>query len=642
MLRGWVPCVRGMSDEGMAGDIPCTTLVDVDLVLDGDRVIGCVIHDGHVVLSEPRNTLMASFGDLRKTFRASFGPDDAPRLVIVTQLDSTRRVETDARFELFAHVIAVMRACASGEDVECAHRLRSYCEDEQARSHPGRDDGWLLASFVSDLHVALERLAPFLRLLDPVAMQGAVDPGTKGPLFPGSYAALDRFSDPHAPFAKAWVHRPRFRRLSTRLSDLHRRMGRSAPWEGALDVDVPLRRAMTVGTAGSERGAALAFRLSDVLDAMEGDEAAAFGAAIDVNDRDLDAVDVAARCLSSYPVRWVPLDTRGWLDFAACSPAAIHAARWAPNGMAARMLGAKGDWGYLRRRLGLDGMPPDVGSRSLAQAIEDMGDVVRALHRQVAWPAETLAGSPVAGGILPVMVSHDEGTRGLLFDGRPIPRMLELSREWHRRREAIDRAIETAEPAVAWTPGLPDAEFGSLSVKVLANAGELRKEGAEGDDPDGVEGLGHCVGSYAQSCLEGRSRIVSIRRRVAGGTSPVRLSTAQLVLEDGRPVVLQHRGRSNTEPPAMAQGALRAYVADLVSGRLAMDPSVFVVRRSPVRSPAGYDPYVPGLWDTAFAAWSPFLPRGVRRATATELAAIVTRRRRRDEAWLPHSPVLGR
>jgi hypothetical protein len=121
-------------------------------------------------------------------------------------------------------------------------------------------------------------------------------------------------------------------------------------------------------------------------------------------------------------------------------------------------------------------------------------------------------------------------------------RMVEASDVWHA--DAI-LAMDEGD-ARSWTPLLPEPiVIGDVVATELSSAAALRQE---------TRDLKHCVGTggYADSCMNGRTRIVSLRvpRRRTRSTMELRLVADKWTCP-------QHRGPSNSAPKKELVAAAR-------------------------------------------------------------------------------------
>jgi hypothetical protein len=260
----------------------------------------------------------------------------------------------------------------------------------------------------------------------------------------------------------------------------------------------------------------------------------------------------------------------------------------------------------------------------LEYAVKDVGDMTDAFYRQLILPSIT---REVVDENLLQIGCYLRLAR-LITDGRSLPRLLEMSRRWHGMQPLIDARLAALSPeleiASHWPAGLPNWSFDDIDVVVLTSKAMLVDEGRYGVNVDGSKGLSHCVGGYSETCRAGKSRIVSLRRRLTGGGFE-RLSTAELV-DIRRGIgfqVIEHRGDSNRPSPDESQRALQAYQATCRREELFVDwngltplPSI-----NSVEALCGYDWRKPGNIEEAIAIWSPCLPGHVRRMTPREIAA---------------------
>lgn len=122
-----------------------------------------------------------------------------------------------------------------------------------------------------------------------------------------------------------------------------------------------------------------------------------------------------------------------------------------------------------------------------------------------------------------------------------------LNGRWHAAQvEASTRSA--AAGGVKW-PGMLRSPFVHEGIEIveLTTGAALRKEGIA---------MSHCVSMYQGYCLQGQSRVLSIRR------NGVRLSTVELKRVDSPRgfVVAQHYRESNLPAPSEATGALNAWL----------------------------------------------------------------------------------
>ena len=329
--------------------------------------------------------------------------------------------------------------------------------------------------------------------------------------------------------------------------------------------------------------------------------------------------------LLALPEEWTPRTSREWNGFR----------RFVTVTKPIRV--ALGDWTHLEAYGGDWSRGAwDDGARDQTlpnEAGQDVVDMVRAFEREVVLPAlarrgiatddETVTAWLVTRPTPSLMTAAE-----LLLRGKGFPAMTELSRRWHRRRQAIEEAIRPGQAeGGSWpVPFVPVTEPDGIRLVALATPDELRAEGHDGP-LDGVAGLAHCVSGYAGDCDSGMCVIVSLRRVDAKGGF-VRLATLQLV----PPIpgisgwkVAQLRGHRNAAPTPEAEAAARRLAKGLTSGEIptlpAWNEQAWPRRRVAVPVPPR-DPFDEAAFDVALEAWTPLLRRPLRTAAGFEAGLL--------------------
>ncbi len=464
-------------------------------------------------------------------------------------------------------------------------------------------------------------IEPFLRTLDPVALDLAGDAGEPH-VRVEAYGWLDRTFAPEAPLAAAWRAKPWMRETLTEIllagPEAFARAVAAGP--GALD-DLCRAHFATRVARRTDGWDGLYDVLEDIgpviVDVPEGPKSALRWSSRLMGN--VEEIGVrAARLACRLPRSWVPRATAEWTAFLACVPAVEMAVGGASLGEAGAMLNARGDWGGLGRRLaaatGTEGL-----NGGLVRSVADVADMVRAYSNQVVVPAVALAGLPPLGHCAVTR------SRNLILSGRTVCRILDSSRRWHAHAAAIAAALPSAGTTDSWPAALPDLRRGAVTVTVLATRGDLIDEGTSGPDRHGVRGLSHCVGGYAGTCLRGERRVLSIRH-VDGCGSVTRLSTVEVAVECGRVRVHQHRGLRNSEPGQAAVDALAGYLSAFADGRLRCPAWLPVTRTGsdPASDHAGYDVRDPGAWEAVRDLWAPLVPGPLRGLGPRDLASLAS------------------
>lgn len=324
--------------------------------------------------------------------------------------------------------------------------------------------------------------------------------------------------------------------------------------------------------------------------------------------------------LSALPASWCPSDPGQWEAFSRLAPVMIEACGWLWDGRSLNdFLLVGGDWPRYEARLAA--AVPD--GQTVAFAVGLVRDVGRAYAEQVVVPAMRLSREPLDWF---ARLDHDERfarsgrlAARCLWDDRSLVRILELSRRWHRDREAMAVSVDAFDPDLArrttWDKVLPDLAVDGVDVVCLGSARALREEGTSGVNPDGSRGMSHCVGSYVGRCLSGQGRILSLRRP---GSSPVeRLSTAHVTSGMGRLRVVEHRACGNASPSDECVSTLSRYLERASRMGVPRFPAHRVPRRDPAVVAAGYDFRAPGRFEAVRDLWAPFLP-GTRRGWSAQ------------------------
>ncbi len=341
--------------------------------------------------------------------------------------------------------------------------------------------------------------------------------------------------------------------------------------------------------------------------------------------------------LAACPVDWWPREG-DWIGFIACAQAlkAIGDILGAPGSLRDLASPSKGDWqAYGDRLCRAAGVKPSGHyAAALAQAAMSCLDPVRSMASGATLPLlaeledddglaslEGCLGRQAQGGrtTSPVVGAAFALAGRLLYGDKSAAAIMEASREWHARRQAMDSKVRVASRALAW-PALFDGTFrdGGLGIVAITTHEGLRDEGWDGEDRNGVQGLHHCVATRLAECLAGRAHVLSVRTIRADGTWE-RLSTCEIgarVDEDGGPHlrVREHKGLGNAAPDPAAVAAVSRLTSAITAGHIDVSEAALSPRR-PSRSledVCGYDWRDPAAIANAFEAWRPFVPRWCR------------------------------
>lgn len=358
--------------------------------------------------------------------------------------------------------------------------------------------------------------------------------------------------------------------------------------------------------------------------------------------------------LADMPHEWIParLDDATedeWRTAIAVAEQTYRLARLMDRRPRSFVSSFPGSWEKLQREItdAADFFEPEEGV-AYARLVDHSSDMLSSFENSVLLPTLRRTGVDVAGhtsfGTLAgdedeqpsaVKGSIREMSAKLLLRDKGWRSIAELAATWSSRLHAIATVEARLSDHATWKVPFDiltlDLPGGPIEIKALASAQELLDEGVKGRDSDGVEGMDHCVPSYMGECAEGRSLVVSVRRRDAEGRVE-RLSTAQLRAEiqrDGsrRLEVAQHYARGNSPPSLVARQAL----ASLVSGANAPEIANTMIANINRAVPSSfYDPARPGAVEAMLVAWEFALSRDVRKLSVEEFAehavALATRK----------------
>ena len=239
-------------------------------------------------------------------------------------------------------------------------------------------------------------------------------------------------------------------------------------------------------------------------------------------------------------------------------------------------------WTGLARRLGVEWEAKSLCHRDVKDAVGHAVDVFHCFHdaeRRLLWPT----------GL------EGEHWGRMIDDLRRFALRIDVSAAWHAREGEIRRLWEAAAPPKAELPETWPALFAEVAtdgirMRCLTTAMELAADG---------DAMSHCVGGYDRNCRRGWSHIVSVT-----DAEGKRLSTAELAVNRGRAVLVQHRSVRNSAPPPAADAAVVRLLGWLNDGTVAMDPEATEVRVHDER-----DDGTPEQALAVLPAWREILPK---------------------------------
>ena len=275
------------------------------------------------------------------------------------------------------------------------------------------------------------------------------------------------------------------------------------------------------------------------------------------------------------------------------------------------------------------------GAKAGRDALRGAVDMVKSLERTLLRPlrdALLIDGEPFGWDFDDdgEATSEMQHAGRMLLGGKTLPGIDAMQARWHERLSRLNADLPLQIGVNAWPAAFePYTSEGGYVISCLTTEPMLKAEGARGDDADGLPGLDHCVGGYAQDCFTASSHIASVRKDFGDGLR--RVSTLEFRLAavrdvDGNPVFnlreIQHKAHKNEPPPAGAAIAV-AELADALGRGLHKADTWAIQERSAEGFSAVYNPMLPGAVAQAFEAWRPLLTREMAHGGVAGLARKV-------------------
>jgi hypothetical protein len=275
---------------------------------------------------------------------------------------------------------------------------------------------------------------------------------------------------------------------------------------------------------------------------------------------------------------------------------------------------------------------PDESVDGLRSAFTGAYDCVRMFADQVILPvAASAAGdADVPFGPEGDRLAFEAATR-ILFEKQSIVQTMKLQRHWHTQLAAIIEATADPDAPVTvaqevaedgWAP-LTDTQVAPNGVYCvpLTDPRQIKDEGSSALDENGVRGLSHCVGGYAQKLRRGESHIVSFREVQPDG-SYRRLSTAEFgapAADSDKLHCIQNRSTGNGAPSREADEACKWFMAEVEARRIPINRDGIMAYlggrpkiTDPIHKKAGYDRRKLDIVDRVLTAWTPYMPKRFR------------------------------
>ena len=344
-------------------------------------------------------------------------------------------------------------------------------------------------------------------------------------------------------------------------------------------------------------------------------------------------LDAVARFASNIPTDWIPTEGDQWKSFCHAAECIVSILN-APDRAIRHLVGGRsGDWTRMHRKVIVEGgLDPEDGF--------DASRYVMHMTRQMAISFADMCILPLAACRTTregLMVTPELRTWAInaafeiLFDNRGIVDVAEASRRWNYTRAEIDETIRQFTDANliqkighieenSWPP-VTDAIAtpSGLEIVPLTSNEELNFEGMNGKDPNGCEGLHHCIANYKEKARRADCHIVSIRKCLPDGTVK-RLSTVEFASVTPNHHTLRvtmHRGKRNSQPGAESRDALSWYMQSVAMKRLKINfDQIFAFQENRLNGDrpvdglerlCGFDWKEEKTVEAVVKAWNPFV-----------------------------------
>jgi len=347
------------------------------------------------------------------------------------------------------------------------------------------------------------------------------------------------------------------------------------------------------------------------------------------------SLETVVAFMTLVPHDWIPSGGNEWRAFCTAAHALLEDLRCREEDVLSLVKGCSGKWTEFCARIAKRGGFADGDVlRAARQAMFGAAEMIDIFAEAVVIPLAAHAGESDSVSLTPEMMQvARRSALQLLVSGRNAADVADLQRRWHQEKAAILSATAIMEEErISRIRGQISGEWPLLTSPVQAPNGlwlvplgsskELAWEGLEGEDPNGVPGLQHCVGTYDSKARKLDCHIVSVRTMDDDG-SYERLSTVEFAgvkSDSNRLKILQHQGRGNSNPESRAHDAVSWYMASCAHGLIKINHeqmSVFLdnipVPDDGVERVCGYDWRDRSILNTAAGPWAPFVVPGFRR-----------------------------
>lgn len=354
-------------------------------------------------------------------------------------------------------------------------------------------------------------------------------------------------------------------------------------------------------------------------------------------------LDTVVRFMTLVPADWVPQAGSEWSAFCHVAHALLEDLAADAADIPSLTKGCGGKWtefcARVVRKAGMDETDVLWGVR---RAMFNAADMLNAFSEAAVLPMAAHAGSSAHVTVTPeMMMGAARSAFAMLASGRTAGDLADLQRRWHQESAAILGATRQAheERAARIRGEVEEGGWPALTRAVqapnglwlvpLTNPAELKDEGSESKDANGVSGLHHCVGGYDSKAKKCDCHIVSVRRLDERGryTRVTTVEFAALSPEHDKLTVRQNLGLRNGKAPPESVDAVNWYIASVASGTINLNREQIaaflneeIVPDDGVERICGYDWRGRDILNAAVGPWGPFVAQGFRKPLDTLLA----------------------
>lgn len=364
-------------------------------------------------------------------------------------------------------------------------------------------------------------------------------------------------------------------------------------------------------------------------------------------------LDTVIEFASRVPADWIPASGTDWKAFCLIADGVVNQLRLSAAETTKFLKGCSGKWADFALRsvapIMTDGLRDDL-ERAIPVAFRNLSEMLECFSNVVVLPL-AVHGEFVSNVTVNAEAKHHalDIAKRMMFGEKSAPSLVEVARKWHQHRAAILDATRLSEqerrqialkdvPPNGW-PSLCETVVApnGLTLVPLVTPEELSWEGhgskypAPQPDPNGVPGLNHCVGGYANKCRSGNSHILSIREIDDAGNyrrvSTVEFSRLEPTSNDLQK--LQHYGHDDTTPIGKAQDAVAWFMETVALGNVKLNRELIeAFDKTVLETMDGVERFCGFDWrnaDTLAAAlipWGPYVDGAYRRMGFEGLLAL--------------------